>query len=1566
MKMKRFWGILLSLVLVLGLVPGMNLTAYADNTGILLTTITATGKEQASYSTANVATVSFSYTAYGSSAYSATWGWWGYGWSATVNAAEGYNITKCIFYDDANRTATDSSSPFVVETTEDDKTPLVNGSVINSSSKGIKKIDVYGYATPTHTHSFTYSASGATITATCTAEGCDLPPSTAGGSDHVATLTIAADGGTYDGTTDFSATITNNIPAVEGDTVGSIEYYKVDAEGATTGGTKQNSAPVDAGYYYASVTLTSGSNTYTAVKAFTVAKIDPTAPTGLTAPYGQKLSDVVLPTGWTWADSTQSVGNVVSPAATFKANFAGNDNYNAASNVDVAVTVSKADATTAMQAASVSIAGTSGKTATVSYTLPDGASYGAVTNSNTEFFTVDTTSGIVLTAAKNWTASDWATDTSKTFTVLVSGATNYNDYTLTVTVTPTYKATQTITAADVTATYGDTNAKIEATITSGGGTLSYRVKSGDAVTVNENTGALTIVKAGSAVITVTAAENDTYAAATKDVNVTVNTKAMTVSAENVNVYVDGQPHGITVNVTEPATGYTVKYGTEAGTYDQTTSPTQTEVGEKTVYYQVTADNYTTYTGSAKVTVSAKQTQTITAENVTAAYGDTGKSIEASTSGDGTLSYAVKSGDAVTVDRSSGALTILKAGSAVITVTAAETQTYAQATKDVNVTVKKADPIANAPTGLTAIYGQTLANVSLTDKNPTTNTPGSWAWADTTTDVGAVGDHTFPANFTPTDTTNYNSKTNVDVTVTVGKANNPATVTGTAAVMRGGNTVDLADNVTLNGATGDVSYTISGEANGCSLNGSVLTSGTDTGSVTVNVTVAADDNYNALAATPITVTISDKQTQTISADDVTVTYGDTDKSVNASVTDPATGGGAISYAVKTGSEDYIDVDVATGALTIKKAGTATVVVTAAEMQTYEQATKEVTVTVNKAANPASVQGTAAVMRGGNTVDLAENITLNGATGDISYTISGEANGCSLNGSVLTSGTDTGSVIVNVTVAADDNYNALAATPITVTISDKQPQTISADDVTVTYGDMGKSVSATTNGDGEISYAVKDGSGDYIDVDASTGALTIKKVGTAVVVVTAAETQTYEQATKEVTVTINKGEGGGNPSEKTLVYDGTAQELVTEGKAEGGTMMYALGENASTAPEETAFTASIPTGVDAKTYFVWYMVKGDANHNDTKPVCVEATIAKKGLTVTADAKSKTQGEADPVLTYTAVGLVGTDAITGALSREAGEDPGTYAITQGTLTAGDNYEITFTSAVLTINKKDEPAPVPSGGGSSGGGGYYGRGTVQNQRRDAYSDVIGAAATSFRDSSPERIRNIELACEKLDGIILQPGEVFSFNEVLGGLTAEAGFAVAPVNPDDEATAEIGGGVSQVASTLYTGSLFALLETVERTNHPFAVPFIQPGTDAYVTDPGNADALDLKFRNTRGEPIRISAKTKVDEARQVREIVIELQSALGSSDYMPIRFDNTWGGDQNAFLTATPYDLTRPGYRILLTHEEQAFTDNQGAGIRTLTHRKILDAAGMLVRDEILNSKLPDGSYAMDTYYQG
>ena len=358
-------------------------------------------------------------------------------------------------------------------------------------------------------------------------------------------------------------------------------------------------------------------------------------------------------------------------------------------------------------------------------------------------------------------------------------ADNYTTYTGSAKLTVSAKQTQNITAADVTATYGDTGKSIEAS-TSGDGTLSYAVKSGDAVTVNETTGALTIVKAGSAVITVTAAENDTYAKATKDVNVTVNTKAMTVTAADVNVTVDGQPHGITVNVTDPASGATVKYGTEEGSYTLEASPTQTEVGEKTVYYQVTADNYTTYTGSAKVTVSAKQTQTISAENVTATYGDTDKKVSATTDGDGAITYAVKdgSGDYIEVNASTGALTIKKVptdGKAYVTVTAAGTATYEQATKDVTVTINKADPTVTAPTVKTLTYtgsAQELVNAGSV-------TGGTMYYAVTTENTAPTDDNLYTTSIpSKTDAgtyyvwykvkgdTNHNDTEPTSVTVTI--------------------------------------------------------------------------------------------------------------------------------------------------------------------------------------------------------------------------------------------------------------------------------------------------------------------------------------------------------------------------------------------------------------------------------------------------------------------------------------------------------------------------------------------------------------------------------------------------------------------------------------------------------------------------------------------------------------------------------------------------------------------------------------------------------------------------------
>ena len=94
-------------------------------------------------------------------------------------------------------------------------------------------------------------------------------------------------------------------------------------------------------------------------------------------------------------------------------------------------------------------------------------------------------------------------------------------------------------------------------------------------------------------------------------------------------------------------------------------------------------------------------------------------------------------------------------------TPADTANY-NTVSDVNVsvTVGKANPTYTVPTGLTATYGDTLSGVTL---------PTGWAWVDSTQSVGNVGTNTFKATFTPTDTTNYNTISDIEVKVTVSKA-----------------------------------------------------------------------------------------------------------------------------------------------------------------------------------------------------------------------------------------------------------------------------------------------------------------------------------------------------------------------------------------------------------------------------------------------------------------------------------------------------------------------------------------------------------------------------------------------------------------------------------------------------------------------------------------------------------------------------------------------------------------------------------------------------------------------------
>ncbi len=130
-------------------------------------------------------------------------------------------------------------------------------------------------------------------------------------------------------------------------------------------------------------------------------------------------------------------------------------------------------------------------------------------------------------------------------------------------------------------------------------------------------------------------------------------------------------------------------------------------------------------------------------------------------------------------------------------------------------------------------------------------------------------------------------------------------------------------------------------------------------------------------------------------------------------------------------------------------------------------------------------------------------------------------------------------------------------------------------------------------------------------------------------------------------------------------------------------------------------------------------------------------------------------------------------------------------------------------------------------------------------YSSALGAEAAWNG--------NAFLACEKLNGLIIQVGDTFSFSDVLGELTEGKGYQEALAYRGTVAQKVMGGGVTHVASVLYNSALEAELEILERHNHTYATSFIEVGRDVYVAE-GKAD---FRFRNNRSEPIRIKAEVE-------------------------------------------------------------------------------------------------------------
>ena len=147
----------------------------------------------------------------------------------------------------------------------------------------------------------------------------------------------------------------------------------------------------------------------------------------------------------------------------------------------------------------------------------------------------------------------------------------------------------------------------------------------------------------------------------------------------------------------------------------------------------------------------------------------------------------------------------------------------------------------------------------------------------------------------------------------------------------------------------------------------------------------------------------------------------------------------------------------------------------------------------------------------------------------------------------------------------------------------------------------------------------------------------------------------------------------------------------------------------------------------------------------------------------------------------------------------------------------------------------------------------TQEQLQKHLLADKLATKTTSLSGSSSNRITNVKLAAEKINGVILQPGQTFSYNDVVGQRTKANGFKEAGAYSGGQVVQEVGGGICQVSSTLYYCAMVSNLKINTRTCHYFPVAYIEPGMDATVSWGGP----EFKFTNNRDYPIEIKASVQ-------------------------------------------------------------------------------------------------------------
>ena len=641
--------------------------------------------------------------------------------------------------------------------------------------------------------------------------------------------------------------------------------------------------------------------------------------------------------------------------------------------------------------------------------------------------------------------------------------------------------------------------------------------------------------------------------------ITLVIQEMQASADDVSVTYDGQPHGITVNVTDPASGSTVKYGTAEGTYDLDASPTQTEVGTLTVYYQVTADNYVTKTGSATVTISKADAAaaTVTADNRT--YDGTDKplvTVDNTTLVGGSMQYALGTETEATGDFTATIPSKTDAGTYYVWYKVAGDGNHNDytATAPVAVTIARANASATAPTALNLTYtGQAQALVvagSTNDGEMQYSLDGVSYSATIPTGTEAK---TYSVWYKVVGDSNHNDTepAHFDVIISevkpVVSAPDTLTYTGEAQALVTGGSV----------TGGELQYALGEDDENAPQDGwsTTVPTGTDAGDYFVWYRIKGDANHNDVPPACIEISIA-KSAITPAVSITGWTYGET---ANAPSVDGNLGGGEVSYT-------YSDAADGTFTATVpSNAGTWFVKATVAETGNYLGATTD---PLSFAIAKASITPTVSIT--GWTYGESANapsVDGNPGGGEVSYTYSDKRDGTYS----ATVPTNAGTWYVKATVAETDNYGGetSAATSFAIVKASITP-TVSL--TGWTYGEAANAPSVTGNtGNGEVTYAyaAKGGSDYSAAVPTAAGDYTVKA--------TISATDNYNGGEATADFAIAKAAITPTVSITGWTYGQTANAPSVTGNTGNGAVTYEYSDQ-----KDGTFTATVPT--NAGTWYV----------------------------------------------------------------------------------------------------------------------------------------------------------------------------------------------------------------------------------------------------------------------------------------------------------------------------------------------------------------------------------------------